>query len=106
MGVELSDLEAISLGFGTKGLAQPGGAGLVFFDDLRLHKSRCLADGPRPTGDLSGDCVVDMLDLEMLVGQWLRTGPDIEGDLDADQIVDFRDYAALTQQWLDEQLWP
>ena len=29
---------------------------------------------PCPTGDLSGDCVVDELDIELLAGTWLDTG--------------------------------
>ena len=87
--------------FGTKGVAQAGGSGLVFFGDLRLYKPRCPADGPRPTGDLSGDCIVDMLNIKMLVGQWLRTVLN-----HMDQMVDFKDYTVLAQQWLDEQLRP
>jgi len=104
--IPTNERHVLSLGFGTKGVVQEGRSGLVFFGDLRLYKRRCLADGPRPTGDLSGDCIVDMLDIEMLVGQWLRSGPEIAGDLDTDQIVDFKDYTLLAQQWFDEQLWP
>ncbi len=104
--LNLSDIDTVSLGFGTKGATLPGGSGMVFFDDIRLFGSRCITELGQPAGDLSDNCVVDMPDLEIMVDQWLQTGPDIEADLNSDEIVDFKDYAELIATWLEEQLWP
>ncbi len=105
-GLDLANLDAISLGFGTKGNTQPAGAGLVFFDDIRLYKPRCVPQLARPAGDFSNNCVVDMADLEIMTDQWLNTGPGLEPDLNADESVDFMDYAILVDAWLDEVLRP
>jgi hypothetical protein len=105
-GLNLTSIDTISLGFGTKGNTQPGGGGLVFFDDIRLYKSRCIPELAKPLGDLSNNCVVDLPDVELLSDAWLTSGPDIEADLNADEMVDFMDYALLTDAWLDEVLWP
>jgi hypothetical protein len=37
-GVNLTNVDSISLGFGDKANPQPGGSGLVFFDDIRLYR--------------------------------------------------------------------
>jgi len=40
-GVDLTDVDTISIGFGDKNpdvSGQPGGSGLVFFDDIRLYR--------------------------------------------------------------------
>ncbi len=105
-GLDLSNVDTLSIGFGTKGNTQPGGGGLMFFDDVRLYSSRCIPELIDLAGDLNDDCVVDMPDLEMLTDQWLAVGPDIEADLNVDEVVDFMDYAILSDGWLDEQLWP
>ncbi len=105
--LNLSDIDAISLGFGTKGnTSQPGGSGMVLFDDIRLYGSRCVPAMAKPAEDLSNNCIVDMLDLEIMVGQWLQTGPGLEADLNTDEAVDFKDYGLLVDAWLDEVLWP
>ncbi len=39
-GVVLTDVSKMSIGFGGAGDPQPGGSGLVFFDDIRLYLSR------------------------------------------------------------------
>lgn len=35
-GVDLNDIHTIGIGFGNRGNPQPGGKGLMFFDDIRL----------------------------------------------------------------------
>jgi len=40
LGVNLADINSISIGFGDKANPQPDGAGLVFLDDIRLYPSR------------------------------------------------------------------
>jgi len=37
-GVNLTNVNTISIGFGDKNNLQPGGSGLVFFDDIRLYR--------------------------------------------------------------------
>jgi hypothetical protein len=39
LGVVLTNVNTISIGFGNKSNLQPGGTGTVFFDDIGLHKS-------------------------------------------------------------------
>ncbi len=81
-GIDLTDVNTMSIGFGTKGNAsQPGGSGLVFFDDVRLYRPYCdlskrsqalaLADfAPVSSG---GDCVVDYQELEIVARDWLAS---------------------------------
>jgi len=38
-GINLSNVNTISIGFGDKNNPQAGGSGLVFFDDIRLYRS-------------------------------------------------------------------
>ena len=40
-GINLADVDKVVLGLGTKGdTTVPGGAGKIFFDDIRLYQSR------------------------------------------------------------------
>ena len=56
---------------------------------------------PRPWADITGDGIVDYLDLHILAQKWLRTG-DQAGDLNYDRTVDGRDFALLAADWLEE----
>jgi hypothetical protein len=38
-GVDLTNVNSITLGFGNRDNPQPGGSGLVYFDDIRLYRS-------------------------------------------------------------------
>ncbi len=70
--LNLANIDSISLGFGTRGnTTQPGGSGLVFFDDIRLYRGRCVSELAKPANDYNSNCVVDMPDLEMLTDNWL-----------------------------------
>jgi hypothetical protein len=71
-GVNLSNVTQLSIGFERSGGA--GGSGVVYFDDIRLHPARCLADIRQPGADLNDDCVVDRLDLQIIANQWLSSG--------------------------------
>ena len=44
LGVDLSNISTIAIGFGYKNNPQPGGSGLMFFDDIRLCKSPEVTD--------------------------------------------------------------
>jgi len=63
----LADVNSILIGFGT----QSAGSGLMFFDDIRLYKPKCVAGLAKPTGDFNNDCVNDIRDLEVLTDNWL-----------------------------------
>jgi len=71
-GVNLSNVTQLSIGFERSGGA--GGSGLVYFDDIRLHPARCVAEVRQPGADLNDDCVVDYLDLQIIANQWLSSG--------------------------------
>jgi hypothetical protein len=106
-GVNLADVNSIALGFGDRNNPQAGGSGKMYFDDIRLYRSRCVPDEVTlSAADLNSDCVVDFRDLEIMVGDWLAGDPGLAGDLNADETVDFKDYVVLADQWLEEQSWP
>jgi hypothetical protein len=106
-GVNLTDVDSIALGFGNRNNPQVGGAGKMYFDDIRLYRSRCVPDElTLSQADLNSDCVVDYRDLEIMVGDWLASDPGLAADLNTDEAVDYKDYAVLADQWLEEQIWP
>ncbi|MFB0552213.1 MAG: hypothetical protein ACETWQ_02760, partial [Phycisphaerae bacterium] len=106
-GVNLADVNSIAIGFGDRDNPQAGGSGLMYFDDIRLYRPRCVPDKlTLSQADLNSDCVVDFRDLKIIAGDWLDSGLDLDADLNADSMVDFADYAVLADQWLEEQIWP
>jgi hypothetical protein len=105
--VNLADVNSITIGFGDRNNPQAGGSGKMYFDDIRLYRSRCVpSEITLAEADLNSDCVVDYRDLEMMVGDWLAGDPGLAADLNADDTDDFKDYAVLANQWLEEQVWP
>jgi len=67
-GVKIDKIKKISIGTGNK---TPGGSGSLYFDDVRLYRSRCVPSMAKPAADISGDCIVNYLDLDILAGDWL-----------------------------------
>ena len=59
------------------------------------------AAAPCPVGDLNGDCVVDMLDLEWFAFQWLDDSCDERAcaDIAGDEGVDFLDFSRMLSNW-------
>ena len=72
-GVNLANVDSISIGFGDKNNPQPGGAGTMFFDDIRLYRPRCMLELLRPAADFDNNCLVDYLDLETMLSDWLQS---------------------------------
>ena len=72
-GVNLSNVNTISIGFGDKNNPRAGGSGKMYFDDIRLYRPRCVASLRKPDADFNNDCVVDHLDLEMMAAGWLKS---------------------------------
>jgi hypothetical protein len=105
-GVNLASVRKVYIGVGDRDIPKLGGAGMLYIDDIRLYRPRCMPSLLRPDFDLSGDCAVGYLDLEIMANEWLDSGAGFEADLDQDSHVDFKDYAILVSVWLDELLWP
>jgi len=74
-GVNLTSVKYLYLGFGVRCNmypGTPGGQGVVVFDNIRLYPPRCLGEpGYRQPGDLTGDCVVNLDDLDLMTDAWL-----------------------------------
>jgi hypothetical protein len=69
-GVDLSHVRQLAMGVSYTGTA------LVNYDMIRVYPQRCIAE-LGPTGDLNGDCIVDALDLEVLLEDWLKSGYEV-----------------------------
>ncbi len=80
-GVNLSDVDSITIGIGDKNDPQPGGSGKMFFDDISLYQPRYVPGKAAPLrADFTGDGIVDDDDLEIMLNDWLegdftRQGP-------------------------------
>ena len=70
-GVDTASIKKMYIRVGDKDDPNPGGAGTLYIDDIRLQRPRCIPSLVELAGDLSGNCVVDYLDLEMLALDWL-----------------------------------
>jgi len=77
-GVNLADVKSIAIGFGTVGATEPGGSGIVYFDDIRLYTPRCILssrDAAFARADFAPlgapDCLVNHRELEIMAGEWL-----------------------------------
>ena len=69
-GVNLANIKKFYLGFGDRNNPAAGGTGTVYFDDIRLHPTRCIN---KPLEDLDDDCVVDFKDFAILAKGWLSS---------------------------------
>jgi hypothetical protein len=103
-GVDLNGVSRMYIGFGDKYSEEPGGCGVVFFDDLRLYLPKCIPYRLKPVADLTDDCAVDFEDIGVMAAEWLTTG--VKADLVSDGSVNFKDYAVLATEWLGRRLWP
>ncbi|MHC4436435.1 MAG: discoidin domain-containing protein [Planctomycetota bacterium] len=89
-GVSLTDVDSIALGLGTRGNATiPGGAGKMYFDEIRLHQDRSIMV-PITVPDAGfDDQVVD-------AGGWAFIGSDYPGPWQH----------AGGDAWIDNGYWP
>jgi hypothetical protein len=72
-GVDLTDVNSITIGFGDPVNPQPGGSGKMFIDDIRLYQARYVPDKVTPLKtDFTGDGVVDIKDFQILMNDWLQ----------------------------------
>ncbi|MHC4189334.1 MAG: LamG-like jellyroll fold domain-containing protein [Planctomycetota bacterium] len=72
-GVNLTNVDSISIGFGNKNNPQPGGSGKMYFDDIRVYRPRCMLELLQPAADFNNDCLIDYLDLETMAAEWLES---------------------------------
>jgi hypothetical protein len=105
-GVNLKAVKKMYIGLGNRTSPKASGKGSLYFDDIRLYIRRCVPSLAKPIADLSGNCVVDYADIEIMASAWLSTGAALAADLNADNDVDLKDYAILADAWLEEILWP
>ena len=105
-GLNLSNVVGIAVGFGdrTDANGQPGGRGVVYFDDIKLYPRRCVPKYA-PQADFSGNCIVDTEDIKIMAAQWLESGS-LLADMNLDNTVNFKDYAVLVHSWSEKRLWP
>jgi hypothetical protein len=69
--VNLRSIAKVYIGFGNRGSPTTNG-GTVYFDDIRLYPTRCVAS-LAPDGDIDGDCDVDFADVNIMAADWLDT---------------------------------
>jgi hypothetical protein len=65
--VNLANIKNFYLGFGSRTNPASGGSGTVYFDDIRLHPTRCI---DKSAGDFNNDCVVDFRDFVIIAENW------------------------------------
>jgi predicted TIM-barrel enzyme len=74
-GADIANIATLSLGFGDRvgGVAGTEQEGCVYFDDMILHTTRCVAEQSQAViDDLDGDCDVDWDDIGIVTGNWLE----------------------------------
>ena len=73
-GVDLTNVNSISIGFGNKDNPEPGGSGKMYIDDIRLYPPRYVPDKVQPlAADFTGDGIVDAKDLKIMFNDWLQS---------------------------------
>jgi len=71
-GVNLGNIKKFYIGFGDRTNPVAGGTGTVYFDDIRLHPTRCIN---KPLEDLDDDCDVDFKDFAIMAKNWMGSSP-------------------------------
>jgi len=105
-GVNLKAIKKMYIGLGNRSSPKVGGTGTIYVDDIGVYPSRCVPSMGKPAADLSGNCVVDYADIEIMAGHWLASGAGLAADLHQDNVINFKDFAVLADSWLEEILWP
>jgi hypothetical protein len=105
-GLNLKAIKKMYIGLGNRTTPKAGGTGTIFVDDIRVYPSRCVPSLAKPVADLSGNCIVDYADLDIMANDWLASGAGLAADLRQDNVINFKDFAILADSWLEELLWP
>jgi len=80
-GVTLSQVEKITIGF-SYSVDMDAVDSFVYFDDIRLYPSRCVPE--YAPADFTGDCVIDLEDLDIMTGDWLESEYDVPAEPNSD----------------------
>jgi len=99
-GVDVAAVKKMVIGVGDRNNPQPGGAGRIYIDDIRLTNRLVV-------GDFDGDDDTDFLDFAILAEHWLRTDSSFwcgggGMDLTNDGFIDFEDLMELADNWLTD----
>ncbi|HUW19031.1 MAG TPA: hypothetical protein VMW16_07000 [Sedimentisphaerales bacterium] len=70
LGVDLTNVVSLSIGFGDRVTEVEGGKGVVYFDDIGLYPVRCVPMYVTDIVDLNDDCVTDWGDIKVLADLW------------------------------------
>ncbi len=73
-GANLTAVKKLYIGLGNRVSPAAGGSGKIYIDDIRLYRPRCVPSMGKPAVDLSGNCIVDYADVEILTDRWLDSG--------------------------------
>jgi hypothetical protein len=77
-GVDPCAVTGLLIGFGDRdNTDKVGGEGVVYFDDIRLNRPRCLPELLKPAADLNNDCIVSWGDIDVIGSQWLRSDANV-----------------------------
>jgi len=71
-GVTLSQVKKIYIGFSISSVEHISD---VYFDDIRVYPTRCVPE--YAPADFTGDCIVDLNDLDIMTGDWLLSEYDV-----------------------------
>ena len=85
--VNVTDVNVVYLGFGTKGGPAGSGNGYVYFDDIRLSLPRCVYGKGHPNLDFDRDCRVYYDEVRMLAGEWLKSDVSLVGGTTAPAVA-------------------
>jgi hypothetical protein len=75
--VNLRSIKKMYIGVGNRVTPTLGGGGMLYIDDIRLYRPRCVPSMLKPDADIAEpyDCKVDYKDLEILAHEWLFETP-------------------------------
>lgn len=77
----------------------------AIFSIATIMLGSAVARAECPRADLTGDCELNWLDVEILAEHWLES-PAQAGDLNGDNDVNMVDYAILAENWRTDFDWP
>jgi hypothetical protein len=86
--VNLAGVNKVYIAFGDRdNTTIQGGSGMVYFDDIRLYRRKCVASRLKPELDVTSDCVVGFGELEIMGQDWLDTDYEVIVEQPNDQYL-------------------
>ncbi len=93
--VNLAKIRKVTIGIGERGAFYGVGYGDVYIDNIRLYPSRCLTE--YVAGDITGDCVTDYEDVNIMTDDWLDSDYNSVG---GDGVLE--NFPDNNSQWVDD----